>query len=447
MAQVARLSSTFTTPQRIPRSANQDIPSSSTKAVQAVPGPSSIARSGHLNLDTFSPVNQNGSFEFDRVLKSGTVQKRTKKTKSWKPVYLVLRPNLLSIYKNQQESKLRHQITLSELTAVAALRDKKQKRNHVFGLFTPAKNYHLEAESAASVREWVELIRREARIDEDEADMQLISPGGHSSGSYTGFERGVSTERRRNEKQRRPDESHPDRPSSSSPDLSDLPPGRPSTTRDGVRIPPASIPNTRPASHIYDYSGNEMASLSDFSDSGPTGAAFRESSGSLSHQEFDSLDTSTGGLPPLKERPSLPRSVSGASASGMAGPKDAPTASQAQSERVIWQGFLLLLRTVKGLRQWKRVWVVLRAAQLAFYKNKDEYRAIMILQLSNLVDAVERDPISKSKRFCMQIIGIEKSYRLCATSEEDLSNWLGALKSLLAKRRDLERERDRELEN
>ena len=38
-------------------------------------------RNGHLNLDTFSPVNQNGSFAFDRVLKSGEVYKRTRKTK------------------------------------------------------------------------------------------------------------------------------------------------------------------------------------------------------------------------------------------------------------------------------------------------------------------------------------------------------------------------------
>jgi hypothetical protein len=38
-------------------------------------------RSANLNLDTFSPVNQNGSFEFDRVLKSGYVEKRTRKTK------------------------------------------------------------------------------------------------------------------------------------------------------------------------------------------------------------------------------------------------------------------------------------------------------------------------------------------------------------------------------
>jgi hypothetical protein len=41
----------------------------------------SKVRSGQLNLDAFSPVNQNGSFEFDRVLKSGYVEKRTRKTK------------------------------------------------------------------------------------------------------------------------------------------------------------------------------------------------------------------------------------------------------------------------------------------------------------------------------------------------------------------------------
>ena len=38
-----------------------------------------------LGLDAFSPVNQNGSFEFDRVIKSGYVQKRTSKTKVGHP--------------------------------------------------------------------------------------------------------------------------------------------------------------------------------------------------------------------------------------------------------------------------------------------------------------------------------------------------------------------------
>ena len=39
------------------------------------------SRNGQLSPDTFSPVNQKGHFEFDRVLKSGVVYKRTRKTK------------------------------------------------------------------------------------------------------------------------------------------------------------------------------------------------------------------------------------------------------------------------------------------------------------------------------------------------------------------------------
>lgn len=56
-------------PIQIPR---RDAQSSLTSS-----GPSQGAglslRTGHLNLDTFSPVNEHGSFEFDRVLKRGKV--------------------------------------------------------------------------------------------------------------------------------------------------------------------------------------------------------------------------------------------------------------------------------------------------------------------------------------------------------------------------------------
>lgn len=44
------------------------------------------ARKSKTGLRLFSPMNENGCYEFDRVLKSGNVQKRTRKTK----VYLVL---------------------------------------------------------------------------------------------------------------------------------------------------------------------------------------------------------------------------------------------------------------------------------------------------------------------------------------------------------------------
>jgi hypothetical protein len=61
------------------RRPNIAIPSSST----SLPSHNAAARlRNRAGMDTtFSPVTQNGSFEFDRVIKSGYVQKRTQKTK------------------------------------------------------------------------------------------------------------------------------------------------------------------------------------------------------------------------------------------------------------------------------------------------------------------------------------------------------------------------------
>lgn len=63
-----------------------------------------------------------------------------------------------------------------------------------------------------------------------------------------------------------------------------------------------------------------------------------------------------------------------------------------------------------------------------------EYAAHLIIPLSNIMSAVEIDPVSKSKPYCMQVIAEEKNYRLCASSEDALAKWLGALKSQLAKK-------------
>lgn len=60
------------------RGAKLSIPPS----VVAMAAPSTPSRlRGELGLGSPSPVNQNGSFEFDRVLKAGYVQRRTQKTK------------------------------------------------------------------------------------------------------------------------------------------------------------------------------------------------------------------------------------------------------------------------------------------------------------------------------------------------------------------------------
>ena len=38
-------------------------------------------------------------------------------------------------------------------------------------------------------------------------------------------------------------------------------------------------------------------------------------------------------------------------------------------DRVVAQGYLLCLKNVSGVRQWKRKWVVLRGRSLTLYKN------------------------------------------------------------------------------
>ncbi|SZF02404.1 unnamed protein product [Blumeria hordei] len=361
---------------------------------------SSQARNSYLRIDTFSSVNQNGSFEFDRVIKSGVVLKRTRKTKAWKSIFLVLRPNSLSIYRNQKEDKLRHKIHLSDLTAVALLKDPKQKRQHIFGLFSPSRNFHLEANSRQDVQEWVDLIRQTARIEEQE-EMLLASPTWNN----------VSMNRLSQVMQSQSKGLHGERLSSSSPEPGDLVPRTSKTEALG------STTARRPSCTV-DYSGNEFASHSDWSDieisrkRGP-------SSGSAQEEVFAVKD-------------SLPPSLSGirnqSQMSGFNVEKDL--------ERVVWQGYLLWLKSKSGVRQWKDSWVVIRPKNITFYKNNSEYLPTLIIPVSSIVNVVEIDPISKTKKFCLQFITEEKSYRFCAHNEDDLDNSIGAIKSLLARRKE-----------
>lgn len=354
---------------------------------------------GEARIDTFSPVNQNGSFEFDRVLRSGEVYKRTKKTKQWKKIYLVLRPNLLSLYKTSHEERLSKQINLSDLNAVAQLRDPKGRRDHLFALYSPARSYHFQAQDKDGAKLWVELIRKEARIDEEEQGFTEVDEG-RSALNASEHGRSARTEFQEHE-----------RFASSSPEPLDIP-GRPSTTRDGVKIP-----------QMLDYSGDEAGTYSDWSDT-------PQQSYSQAHYQ------------PLAHRKT--RSVSGPgpvvlSSTHNNAARSASHSSNIQTqedERVVWHGYLLILKSTGGVRQWKKLWVVLRPKNLAFYKNDEEYAAQLIIPLSNIIDAVEIDPLSRSKSHCMQIITEDKTLRCCAQSEEALTKWLGAIASQLARRRE-----------
>jgi hypothetical protein len=300
----------------------------------------------------------------------------------------VLRPNCLSIYKDKDETKLRHQINLSEITAVARQRDSKKKMDHVFGIFSPARNYHLGASSDKEAQQWVDLIRAEARIDVEEGEITLMSPTGKKT--FTGFDR--------------------EKRSAISPNLASS--SSEAEPRPSSSMSPDAVRGARRPSQALNYSGNEHGSVSDFD--------FSDTGG---------LHASAASLP--KKTTQQKRNFSQQSNIG----------STPDDERVVYHGWLYVLKSKGGVRQWKRVWVVLRPKGLAFYKSDEEYSATHIIPFSGIIDAVDIDSVSRSKQYCMQVISEEKNFRFCAPDENSLAKWLGALKSLLIKRKDVEQKR------
>lgn len=376
----------------------------------ALPAPNVAARfKYHHSLDSYSPVNQNGSFEFDRVIKSGYLQKRTQKTKIWKTIFLVYRPNTISIYKDDQENKLRHKIYLSDLTAVTLLKDPKHRRQNVFGLFSPSKNFHFQASTKEDAQEWVDIIRRDARIEEEEEEMFLASPVVRRD-SFMPPEVGTQPEAA-------PGRLLQDREGcmSSSPEPVDLHlhsfrrhsynPRRPSTTVESSGL-----------------SGNDWASHSDFSDS------------DIQRCGGASIESLAVQSPPTSVSAAGPRpSVGARNASQLSGIN-----IDQDPDRIIWQGWLWWLRSKGAVRQWKNSWAVLRPRNLILYKDESEYTVQFIVSMNMILNVVDIDPMSRTKKHCLQIITEEKSYRLCAHDEESLVKCLGAFKSLLAKRKELQ---------
>ncbi|RAH40393.1 PH domain-containing protein [Aspergillus brunneoviolaceus CBS 621.78] len=355
-------------------------------------------RNGHVNLDTFSPVNENGSFEFDRVIKTGKVFRRVKHKHafraSWKPAYLVLRPNLLSVYKDEETTRLRASITLSEVTAVASVRSPRSNRQYVFGIFSPSKNYRFQAATDKEAEDWIRYIRAETRMDEDEeAFLALSKPGDAAAASSK--RRVYDTTDHSDFDQR----------------------GRPSSPELGGALSPAY--KSRRFASPHDHSANDITSYSEWSDGPGSNTSVRLRSPSAHNRSASAL----------AEGPS-----SNARETGRV--NDAGVLRD--PERVVCNGYLQCLRIKGSMRQWKRLWVVLRPSGLGFYKDEQEYSAIKIIPMSQVIDAAEIDPMSRSKNFCLQIIAEEKSYRLCTADEESLAKWLGSLKSILVARKKLE---------
>ncbi|KAF3930723.1 hypothetical protein ABW19_dt0209370 [Dactylella cylindrospora] len=353
-----------------------------------------------LELATaFSPVDERGTFMHDKIYKEGWLHQRTRKTRNWKNRWYVLRGSAISIYKDDSERKLHRQIQLVDLTACAPLKD--DKRPNVFGLFSPARNWHLQAGNEKDSKEWVELIRRVACLEPTEEEI-LLSPIVPESQPIP----------------------IPDRSS---------------------RYPIPSSPTSRAhdgrvGSFTLDYSGASMSSTSELGGMVSQSSLAMPSGGESSSSAFRPTSAATvastaAGLPvasPITstEEPPPPETGVQRKESGFSNFE-----GQIDDSRAVWHGYLYVLKSKSGIRQWKKLWVVLRPRNIVFYKNDDEYSALKVIALESVIDVVEINPISRSKQHCMQVILENKTYRFSAGSEENLTKWLGAFKSTLAKSR------------
>lgn len=259
---------------------------------------------------------------------------------SWKPVYLVLRPNLLSVYKDEDEAKLLLSITLTEVTAVAPVSSTRHPRDFTWSIFTPSKNYSFQSVSDQNAQDWIERIWSELHVDEEEEAIiakSKLQSGHFSTTSDPDDQQGGITASELSDFGESDQQQPAPRVMSPSPELT-------GTQSRGQGLP-----------FIQEFSGNELTEFSDFSD-GPDSQARVQ-------QRLSKLSSSKAG--------------GGAPASITANPSDQPHRSFLAREsgplgdpdRVIYQGYLQVLSSKRGVRQWKNLWVVLRPVSLALYKD------------------------------------------------------------------------------
>lgn len=339
----------------------------------------------------------------------------------------MLRPQTLSIYADADGTKLRHQIQLSDITSVARQRDPKRRERHVFALFSCERNYHIECTSELEASKWVEMIRTQARIDEDEDEIiALMSPTaerppGMDSGFFGSGSHASAAHRTGETSASEVETSQP------------VPiPIRKSRSRNDMH----SSQGQRKSSVGLSYlSGAEAASYSDFSDAGQStlslhSAQKRQAEKEEHARKIDQIYQPSAQASQGADRPKPQRSTSAISARGITSP---------DNERVVFNGYLYMLKSKRGMRQWKSIWAVLRGSSLALYKNEEEYKPLYIIPFSSIVDAVDIDNLSKNKKHCFQVITEEKHLKFCARSEEEVAKWVGGFKALLAKRRERRR--------
>ncbi|CAH2354930.1 hypothetical protein CLIB1423_20S00122 [[Candida] railenensis] len=332
-----------------------------------------------------------GASEIDtnKLRISSYLSKRTK-THQWKKKWAVLRNCQLSYYKDDSEHRALKVYPTSDILSVSEIKD--NSKYYHFAVYTGEKVIHLRTEDEKTKQNWI-------------TELQSVINGAKDGNSEKGVQHG--------DDEKKEDREIEDKSTTNSVDHSN------STRKGKVIISDEQFAQSigRQATDEMNYSGNDEMYMS----SGESDSSLREA--------------------PFSPRPIVdeateyeiePRSPSKALKTTKADSKK----ESANEEEFIHEGSLLRLH--KRYNQWKKVYIVLSDRTLNLHKHETDKEPYKRLLVKDLVDVIEIDPISSSKKWCFLIITPNKRIRLCAASEDEMTQWLASLKTVINRQKELE---------
>lgn len=311
------------------------------------------------------------------ILVSSYLLKRNK-SHNWQKKWFVLRRNQLSYYKDSKEYKASKVIHIGDILSFSKIPD--NHSNH-FIIVTNERIYHLRTSDSKELDQWTEALDHVIKRNENE-EKQLVE---------------------------------------------DINLFRPRKISENLIIKDAREGSATEEDLTHDvqqmnFSGTDDAFTSGLSDS------------SISHQNqsTSSFHHQVANFPTPIPEEGVPETFK----DNLDQEAQYNSLSSDSPEHVIDKGYLLRLK--KRYNQWKRYYIILTNKYIYFYKSIKEYETHKVykkIDLDDLIDVVELDPLSKSKVYCMLIITPMKRIRFCAESEEELTKWLVLLKTIIKTRK------------
>ncbi|CCH44025.1 FYVE, RhoGEF and PH domain-containing protein 6 [Wickerhamomyces ciferrii] len=340
------------------------------------------------------------------ILISSYLLKRNK-SKNWQKKWWVLRRNQLSYYKDSKEYKASKVIPIGNILSFSKIPD--NHSNH-FIIVTNERIYHLRSLTLEEFNSWFNILTMILNLNDDEE---------FNNGSKNFFKPRKISENLVIK------DANQDINQGNNPEIDQEDHGN-----------DEEIEEIGQELHRLNFSGTDDNFTSGLSDGGLSHSSFHHNNVS-SHANNSNFSINHSLPPPIPENSIFNKINNDEIPNVNEDPETTYNSLSFDSpEHLIAKGYLLRLK--KRYNQWKKYYIILTNRSMIFYKNLKDYesnKSYKKINLNELIDVVELDPLSKNKLYCMLIITPMKRIRFCAENEDELIKWLVLLKAIIKTRK------------